>query len=178
MSRVKPLSPAGEKPVGSSGNSASMPPIATVATPSVFQRFARHQRTRPRYHVMIHGVVTTSSCGLRKNAAIIGVSVRATSSENSTAIVTVKPNGRKNSPGDAAHERHRDEHGADRQRRCDHREADLDGGVHRGLARLLAHAQVPHDVLHLDDRVVDEHADDERQRQQRQRVQREAEHRR
>ena len=48
---------------------------------------------------MMPGVVTASSCGFRKYAAIIGVSVRATSSENSTATVTVKPKGRKNSPG-------------------------------------------------------------------------------
>ena len=101
-------------------------------------------------------------CGRRKYAAIIGVSVRATSSENSTATTTVKPNGPKNSPGDAAHERDRDEHGADRERGRDDGETDLDGGIHRRFLRLLAHAQVAHDVLDLDDRIVDQDADDER----------------
>ena len=76
---------------------------------------------------------------------------------------------------DAAHERDRNEHGDDRQRRRDDGEADLDRGVHGRLFRLLAHAQVPHDVLDLDDRVVDQDADDERQREQRQNVQRVAE---
>ena len=38
------------------------------------------------------------SCGFKKYAAIIGVNVRATSSEHSTATTTVKLNGPKNSP--------------------------------------------------------------------------------
>ena len=47
---------------------------------------------------MMRGCVTGRSWGRRKYAAIIGVNVRATSSENSTATVTVKPNGAKNCP--------------------------------------------------------------------------------
>ncbi len=77
--------------------------------------------------------------------------------------------------GDAAHECYRHEDGAQRQRGRDDREADLDRGVGRGLERLLAIAQMPHDILDFDDRVVDEHADDQRQREQRQQVQRVAE---
>ena len=116
------------------------------------------------------------SCGFRKYAAIIGVSVRATSSENSTATTTVKLNGPKNSPAMPLMNATGTNTATDRQRRRDDGETDLDRGVHRGLLRLLAHAQVPHDVLDLDDRVVDQDADDERQREQRQDVQRVAEH--
>jgi len=62
----KPLSPAGENAVGRNLNTASIEPMITVAALSVFQRCSRHQRTRPRYQVMIRGVVTGSSCGFRK----------------------------------------------------------------------------------------------------------------
>ncbi len=71
-----------------------------------------------------------------------------------------------------AHERDRHEDGAQRQRRRDDGKADLDRGVGRSLERLLAVAQMAHDVLDFDDRIVDQHADDQRQREQREQVQR------
>jgi hypothetical protein len=95
---VKPLSPAGENAVDNSGKSASIEKITALATPSVHQRCARHQRTRSRYHAMMCAGRSGRSCGFKKYAAIIGVSVRATSNEQSTATTTVKLNGLKNSP--------------------------------------------------------------------------------
>ena len=108
-------------------------------------------------------------------AAIIGVSMRATSSENITATAAVKANGRKNSPGmppmnatgtNTAHN------------------VSVVATTARPISiaasvgcfqRFLAVAQMPHDVLDFDDRVVDQHADDQRQREQREQVQRVAE---
>ena len=68
--------------------------------------------------------------------------------------------------GDARHEGGRQEHRDQREGGRDHRQADLVGRLHRGLQRRLAHAQVPHDVLDLDDGVVDEDADHQRQAEQ------------
>jgi hypothetical protein len=76
---------------------------------------------------------------------------------------------------DAVHQRHRREDGDQRQRRGEHRQADLaralDGGHRAALAARL-HAVV--DVLEHDDGVVDDDADGEREREQRERVEREA----
>ena len=47
-----------------------------------------------------------------------------------------------------------------------HRQANFIGGLHGGLVRRLAHAQMAHDVLHLDDGVVDQDAHHQRQGQQ------------
>jgi hypothetical protein len=68
--------------------------------------------------------------------------------------------------GDAGHEGDRHEHRRQRQRRGDHRRADLVGGVAGRVQRRLAHAQVAHDVLDLDDGVVDQDADHHRQGEQ------------
>ena len=76
---------------------------------------------------------------------------------------------------DAAHERDRDEHGHDRERGRHDGEPDLLGPLERRGAVVLAHRQVPHDVLAHDDRVVDQKADAQRQRHQRQEVEREPE---
>ena len=80
-------------------------------------------------------------------------------------------------PRDAAHERDRREDRDDRQRDGDDGEADLVGGLERGAIGRLARAHVAHDVLDLDDGVVDEDADDERDAEQAHEVQREAEQR-
>ena len=48
------------------------------------------------------------------------------------------------------------------------------GRIERGLEAALAHAHVAHDVLDLDDGIVDQHARHQRQRQQGDRVEREA----
>ena len=72
--------------------------------------------------------------------------------------------------GDAGHQRDRQEHGDDRHGRCKHRQADLVGGIDRRLIARFAHAHVAHDILDLDDRVVDENARDQAHRQQRQEV--------
>jgi hypothetical protein len=65
--------------------------------------------------------------------------------------------------------------GHDREGRRHDREADLVGPFERRRAVVLAHRQVPHDVLAHDDRVVDQEADAQRQRHQRQEVEREPE---
>ena len=69
-------------------------------------------------------------------------------------------------PRDAAHERGGQEHRHQGEGGGDHRQPDLIGGLHRRLVWCLSHAQVAHDVLDLDDRVVDQNADHQRQRQQ------------
>ena len=76
---------------------------------------------------------------------------------------------------DALHERDRHEHGADRERRRHHRQADLLGAVLRRLAMAEAHVDVADDVLAHDDGVVDEQADAQRERHHRHEVEREAE---
>ncbi len=69
----------------------------------------------------------------------------------------------------ARHQRDGQEHRDDRHRRRDDREADFVGGIDRRLIGGLAHAHVPHDILDLDDRIVNQHPRDEAQREQRQR---------
>ena len=78
-------------------------------------------------------------------------------------------------PDDAAHERHRQEDGDDREGGRDHRQADLVGRVDRGLIGRFAHPHVPDDILDLHDRVVDQHAGHQAQREQGDHVEREAE---
>ncbi len=68
--------------------------------------------------------------------------------------------------GDAAHERHRRKDRDDRQRDGDDREADLVRGFERCAIRRFAHVHVAHDVLDLDDCVVDENAGRERDAEQ------------
>ncbi len=76
--------------------------------------------------------------------------------------------------GHASHEGRRQENRHQREAGGDHREADLVGGLHGRLERPLPAPEVAHDVLDLDDGVVDEDADDQRERQQRQDVEAEA----
>ena len=78
-------------------------------------------------------------------------------------------------PGDAAHERDGREDGDDGQRDGDDGEADLVGGLDGGAIGRFAGAHVAHDVLDLDDGVVDEDAGDERDAEQADEVEREAE---
>ena len=68
----------------------------------------------------------------------------------------------------AAHEQHRDEHRGERQRHGHDREADLARPDERRRERLLAHLDVPVDVLEHDDRIVDDEADRENQGHHRQ----------
>ncbi len=78
--------------------------------------------------------------------------------------------------GDAAHEADRHEHGDDGEGDGDHGQADLVGRLQRGAIGALAHAHVAHDVLDLDDGVVDEDAGDDGDGQQADQVEREAGH--
>ncbi len=57
---------------------------------------------------------------------------------------------------DALHERDRNEHGADREGRRHHRQADLVGGHLRRLAMAAPEVDVADDVFAHDDRVVDQ----------------------
>ena len=77
-------------------------------------------------------------------------------------------------PGDARHQPDRQKHRDDRHRRGEHREADLVGGVDRGLIGRFAHPHVAHDIFDLDDRIVDQHAGNEAKREQGHHVEREA----
>ena len=76
--------------------------------------------------------------------------------------------------GDAAHEADRREDGDDGDGDGDDGEADLVGGLERGAVGGLAHAHVAHDVLDLDDGVVDEDAGDDGDGEQGDEVEREA----
>ena len=76
----------------------------------------------------------------------------------------------------AAHEQHRDEHRGQRQRHRDDGEADLARADQRRGQRILAHLDVPVDVLQHHDRVVDDEADREDERHHRQVVEAVAEH--
>ncbi len=80
--------------------------------------------------------------------------------------------------GDAAHEAHRHEHGDDGEGDGDDGEADLVGGLQRGAVGRFAHAHVAHDVLDLDDGVVDQDAGDDGDGEQADEVEREAQPRR
>ena len=77
-------------------------------------------------------------------------------------------------PGDAAHEAHRHEHGDDGERDGDDGETDLVGGLQRGAIGRFAHAHVAHDVLDLDDGVVDQDAGDDGDGEQADEIEREA----
>ncbi len=67
----------------------------------------------------------------------------------------------------AAHETHRQEHGDDGERGGDHGQTDLVRCIEGRLEPTLAHPHVTHDVLNLDDGIIDEHARHQRQTEQR-----------
>ena len=77
--------------------------------------------------------------------------------------------------GNGGHEARRHEHRNDGQADRDDRQADLVGRLERRLIRRFAHPDMAHDILDLDDRVVDEDAGAERDRQQAHHIEREAE---
>ncbi len=77
-------------------------------------------------------------------------------------------------PRDTRHQRDRQEHRDDGHRRRDHRETDFVGGLDRCLIGRFTHPHMAHDILDLDDRIVDQHARDEAEREQAQTVQRKA----
>jgi hypothetical protein len=79
-------------------------------------------------------------------------------------------------PGDAGHEARRREDRDDGQRDRDHGEADLVGSLQRGAIGRLAHSHVAHDVLDLDDGVVDQNARRQRDGEEADQVQRESQH--
>ena len=67
----------------------------------------------------------------------------------------------------AAHQEQRNEHGDERERDRHDGEADLAGPLHRRVVRREALLHMPHDVLDLDDGVVDHETDRDRQGHQR-----------
>jgi hypothetical protein len=81
----------------------------------------------------------------------------------------------KQTPDDAAHQQERYEHRDQRDADRKHRETDLTRALERGRHRGVARLDVPVDVLHHHDRVIDHEADGERQRHEREVVQAEAE---
>ena len=72
--------------------------------------------------------------------------------------------------GNAAHEGGWQEHGNQREGGGNHGQADLVGCFHRRLVRRLAHAQMAHDVLHFNDRIVHQNPHHQGERQQRHHV--------
>ena len=78
-------------------------------------------------------------------------------------------------PRNAAHKTDGREDRGNRQRNRDHREADLVRRLQRRLIGRFAHAHVAHDVLDLDDRVVDQNARHQRDREQAHQIEREPE---
>ena len=101
--------------------------------------------------------------------------MRATTSEKNTAIAAVQPNWTKNLPGTPLM------NAVGRNTAISVKVVAITARPISSAASIaacvgrLAHAQVAHDVLDLDDRVVDQDADHQRQRQQRHDVEREAE---
>ncbi len=79
-------------------------------------------------------------------------------------------------PGNSGHEACRREDRDDGQRDRDHGEADFVGGFQRGAIGRFAHPHVAHDVLDLDDGVVDQNARRQRDGEEADEVQRESEH--
>ncbi len=77
----------------------------------------------------------------------------------------------KEAPDDVAHEQQRDQHGNERDRQRNDREADLRRARQRRAHRRLAVLDVARDVLDHHDRVVDDEAGRDRQRHQAQVVQ-------
>ena len=91
----------------------------------------------------------------------IGVSVSATKPEISTETATAMPNSLNSRPTRPVEERDRHEHGDERDRRREDREADLGRAVERGAHAALAHLEMAVDVLEHHDRVVDHEPDRE-----------------
>ena len=76
--------------------------------------------------------------------------------------------------GDAAHEADRREDRRDRQRDGDDCKADFVRRLERGAPRRLAHPHMAHDVLDLDNRVVNQNARHQGDREQADEIEREA----
>ena len=64
---------------------------------------------------------------------------------------------------ETTHESHRCEHGDDRGRCGNDREADLVSSIERRLIAGFSHAHMTHDIFYLYDRIVDEHTRHQRQ---------------
>ena len=86
---------------------------------------------------------------------------RATSSENNTDDRDGQAELPEILTGDAAHEAHRREHRDDGHGDRNHGEADLVRGLQRRPIGGFAHVHVAHDVLDLDDGIVDQDAGDQ-----------------
>ncbi len=147
----------------------------TMPPPIVSQRCWMHRRSVFRYHFMIG----PSGCG---GDAVGSQRIRRDDRRDEPRDEQREEHRRGHRqaeldevlPGDAAHEADGQEDGDDRHGAGDHRETDLVGRIERRLEAALAHAHVAHDVLDLDDRIVDQDAGDQRQREQAHLVQRES----
>ena len=92
-------SSGGRNPVGNNGTNANEPKKNTAAPSIVRMRCRRHHAAHCRYSVSQRGSRGILETGFRRYAAIIGVNMRATTSEKKTAIDAVQPNCTKNLPG-------------------------------------------------------------------------------
>ena len=78
--------------------------------------------------------------------------------------------------GDAGHETDRRKHRYNRRRNRDHRQANFIRRFQRGAIGRFTHAHMTHDILDLDNRVVDENASDDGDGEQADQIEREAQH--
>ena len=99
---------------------------------------------------------------------------RATSSEKNTAKATTRPNCLKYCPAMPPMKLTGTNTAMMVKRDGDDGEPDLVGGLQRGAVGRFAHAHVAHDVLDLDDGVVDQDAGDDGDGEQADEVEREA----
>ena len=75
-------------------------------------------------------------------------------------------------PDNIAHEQQRDQHGDERERQRDKREADLRSTFERRLQRRIALLPVARDIFQHHDGIIDDEARRDRQRHQRQDIER------
>src|SRR3954465_15875496 len=83
-------SSGGRKPVGRKGTSENEPKKKTSAAMVVFTRCFRHHAAQPMYIVSQPGSVCSFFGERSRYAAIIGVSILATTSEKNTAMAAVQ----------------------------------------------------------------------------------------
>ena len=92
------ISSAGMNPVGSVLASTKEPMKNSKTARLVYSRCERHQAAQRVYRVSQRGSLWLVTIGLSRYAAIIGVSIRATTREKKTAMEAVQPNWTKNLP--------------------------------------------------------------------------------
>ncbi len=153
---VKSLFVSGWNVIGSVAKARIVAPNAAAPIATVFQRWISDQRSRR--HVAIHHPAF-AMLGLAMRLQEIGGDHRRDQAGDGQAHQHRDDHGEaeilEELAGDARHQADRQEHRDDREGGSDDGEADLVGGVDRRLIGAFAHPHMSHDILDLDDRVVD-----------------------